>query len=194
MDIIQSYLGYNVSNLIRHHPGFHVDLVNSIWYHPIASNIIPVIMWSWLVGGHWTDGCFTSDVLCTMKIKTKTKKTFSSYTENLTDGCWSPTRPSVFFIARQDGVITFFGQFLPWTSSHISLLGCHQTIFVNQVLDAWDILYQQKAPVLSMKVGIQTILMVLITMIMAIMVITTIVYKKFCQHQYWEFKWNSFKI
>ena len=28
----------------------------------------------------------------------------SSYTENLTDGCWSPTRPSVFFTARQDGV------------------------------------------------------------------------------------------
>ena len=37
----------------------------------------------------------------------------SSYTENLTDGCWSPTRPSVFFTARQDGV-----------------------------LDAWDVLYQ----------------------------------------------------
>ena len=47
----------------------------------------------------------------------------SSYTENLTDGCWSPTRPSVFFTARQDGV-----------------------------LDAWDILYQQKAPILSIKV------------------------------------------
>ena len=47
----------------------------------------------------------------------------SSYTENLTDGCWSPTRPSVFFTARQDGV-----------------------------LDAWDILYQQKSPILSVKV------------------------------------------
>ena len=47
----------------------------------------------------------------------------SSYTENLTDGCWSPTRPSVFFTARQDGV-----------------------------LDAWDILYQQKSPILSIKV------------------------------------------
>ena len=49
---------------------------------------------------------------------------FSSYTENLTDGCWSPTRPSVFFTSRQDGV-----------------------------LDAWDILYQQKAPILSIKVS-----------------------------------------
>ena len=28
-------------------------------------------------------------------------KCFSSYTENLRDGCWSPTRPSVFFTARQ---------------------------------------------------------------------------------------------
>ena len=51
----------------------------------------------------------------------------SSYTENLTDGCWSPTRPSVFFTARQDGV-----------------------------LDAWDILYQQSKPVLSFKADIKT--------------------------------------
>ena len=52
----------------------------------------------------------------------------SSYTENLTDGCWSPTRPSVFFTARQDGV-----------------------------LDAWDILYQQKSPILSVKVLVITL-------------------------------------
>lgn len=26
---------------------------------------------------------------------------FSSYTERLTDGCWSPSRPSVFFVTRQ---------------------------------------------------------------------------------------------
>ena len=48
----------------------------------------------------------------------------SSYTENLTDGCWSPTRPSVFFTTRMDGC-----------------------------LDAWDILYQQRAPLLSIKVS-----------------------------------------
>ena len=48
----------------------------------------------------------------------------SSYTESLTDGCWSPTRPSVFFVARQDGY-----------------------------LDSWDVLYQQKAPLLSTKVS-----------------------------------------
>jgi dynein intermediate chain 2 len=47
----------------------------------------------------------------------------SSYTENLTDGCWSPTRPSVFFTTRMDGC-----------------------------LDCWDILYQQRAPLLSIKV------------------------------------------
>ena len=50
---------------------------------------------------------------------------FSSYTENLTDGCWSPTRPSVFFTTRMDGC-----------------------------LDAWDILYHQRAPLLSLKVRI----------------------------------------
>ena len=48
----------------------------------------------------------------------------SGYTENLSDGCWSPTRPSVFFTTRMDGV-----------------------------LDAWDILYQQQSPLLSTKVA-----------------------------------------
>ena len=38
-------------------------------------------------------------------------------------GCWSPTRPSVFFTTRRDGR-----------------------------LDCWDILYQQRAPLLSVKV------------------------------------------
>ena len=48
----------------------------------------------------------------------------SSYTENLTDGCWSPTRPSVLLLTRQAGY-----------------------------LDAWDVLYQQKDPLLSFKVS-----------------------------------------
>ena len=61
------------SNLIRHHPGFHVDLVNSIRYHPIASNIIRVIMRLWLVGYHLTGGCFTSDIYEPQKSKLKLK-------------------------------------------------------------------------------------------------------------------------
>ena len=51
----------------------------------------------------------------------------SSYTERLLDGCWSPTRPSVFFVTREDGY-----------------------------MDAWDILYQQRSPVLSFKACIKT--------------------------------------
>lgn len=41
----------------------------------------------------------------------------------LTDGCWSPTKLSVFFTTRMDGV-----------------------------LDVWDILQQQREPCLSIKV------------------------------------------
>ena len=48
----------------------------------------------------------------------------SIYAENLTDGCWSPTRPSVFFTSRQDGL-----------------------------LDAWDVLYQHTGPILSTMVA-----------------------------------------
>ena len=64
---------------------------------------------------------FINHVLC---IKESSIMWTSSYTENLTDGCWSPTRPSVFFTTRMDGC-----------------------------LDAWDILYQQRAPLLSIKVS-----------------------------------------
>lgn len=42
----------------------------------------------------------------------------------LTDGCWSPVRPAVFFTTRSDGM-----------------------------LDIWDFLLKQKDPFLSLKVG-----------------------------------------
>lgn len=41
----------------------------------------------------------------------------------LTDGCWSPTKCSLFYISRMDGI-----------------------------LDAWDLLQQQNEPTLSIKV------------------------------------------
>ena len=42
----------------------------------------------------------------------------------LTDGCWSPVRPSVFYTVKMDGT-----------------------------LDVWDILFKQNDPTLSLKVG-----------------------------------------
>uniref|UniRef100_A0A0E9RS69 Uncharacterized protein n=1 Tax=Anguilla anguilla TaxID=7936 RepID=A0A0E9RS69_ANGAN len=42
----------------------------------------------------------------------------------LTDGCWSPVRPSVFFTVKMDGT-----------------------------LDVWDFLFKQNDPTLSLKVG-----------------------------------------
>ena len=44
----------------------------------------------------------------------------------LTDGCWSPTRPSLFFTSRTDG----------W-------------------MEAWDIIENQRTPVLTHKVQIE---------------------------------------
>ena len=76
-----------------------------------------------LVRGHQGERHHVDQVLHRDTV-TGARSLSSSYTENLTDGCWSPTRPSVFFTARHDGV-----------------------------LDAWDILYQQKAPILSTKVN-----------------------------------------
>lgn len=49
------------------------------------------------------------------------------YSEYLTDGCWSPTRPSVLFVAKTDG--TF---------------------------DVWDLMFRQKSAEYSVKVTIAT--------------------------------------
>ena len=73
---------------------------------------------NFLTVGDWCARIWSED------IKESSIMWTSSYTENLTDGCWSPTRPSVFFTTRMDGC-----------------------------LDCWDILYQQKAPLLSIKVS-----------------------------------------
>ncbi len=73
---------------------------------------------NFLTVGDWCARIWSED------IKESSIMWTSSYTENLTDGCWSPTRPSVFFTTRMDGC-----------------------------LDCWDILYQQRAPLLSIKVG-----------------------------------------
>ena len=50
--------------------------------------------------------------------------THSSYTDRLSGGCWSPSRPSVLYLTRESG---------------------H--------LDVWDVLYQQAAPLLSVRVS-----------------------------------------
>ena len=55
----------------------------------------------------WSEDIKGSPIMWTRKIQRKIKLIpshqfyFSSYTERLTDGCWSPSRPSVFFVTRQ---------------------------------------------------------------------------------------------
>ena len=56
---------------------------------------------NFLTVGDWCARIWSED------IKESSIMWTSSYTENLTDGCWSPTRPSVFFTTRF--VCTFNG-------------------------------------------------------------------------------------
>ena len=49
---------------------------------------------NFLTVGDWCARIWSED------IKESSIMWTSSYTENLTDGCWSPTRPSVFFTTR----------------------------------------------------------------------------------------------
>lgn len=46
------------------------------------------------------------------------------HTAYLTDGCWSPTRPGVFFVTKMDGT-----------------------------LDIWDLVFKQKEPTITLQVS-----------------------------------------
>ncbi|KAI9535963.1 Dynein intermediate chain 2, axonemal [Dissostichus eleginoides] len=67
--------------------------------------------------GDWTARVWTEDIRESSILWTRYQTSY------LTDGCWSPVRPSVFFTVNMDGM-----------------------------LDVWDILFKQNDPTLSLKV------------------------------------------
>lgn len=77
----------------------------------------PAFLKNFLTVGDWTARIWSEDCRESAIIWTKHQVAM------LTDGIWSPTKCSMFFISRMDGV-----------------------------LDAWDLLQQQNEPVLSIKV------------------------------------------
>uniref|UniRef100_A0A8D3AXA6 Dynein intermediate chain 2 axonemal n=1 Tax=Scophthalmus maximus TaxID=52904 RepID=A0A8D3AXA6_SCOMX len=72
---------------------------------------------NFLTVGDWTARIWSEDIKESSIMWTKYQMSF------LTDACWSPIRPSVFFTVKMDGV-----------------------------LDVWDILFKQNDPTLSLKV------------------------------------------
>ncbi|NXD76749.1 DNAI2 protein, partial [Halcyon senegalensis] len=70
-----------------------------------------------LTVGDWTARIWSEEIKESSIMSTKYHLSY------LTDGCWSPVRPSVFFTTRSDGT-----------------------------LDVWDFLFKQKDPTLSLKV------------------------------------------
>ncbi|XP_034439463.1 dynein intermediate chain 2, axonemal-like [Hippoglossus hippoglossus] len=72
---------------------------------------------NFLTVGDWTARIWSEDIKESSIMWTKYQMSF------LTDACWSPVRPSVFFTVKMDGV-----------------------------LDIWDILFKQNDPTLSLKV------------------------------------------
>ncbi|XP_053285703.1 dynein axonemal intermediate chain 2 [Pleuronectes platessa] len=73
---------------------------------------------NFLTVGDWTARIWSEDIKESSIMWTKYQMSF------LTDACWSPVRPSVFFTVKMDGV-----------------------------LDVWDILFKQNDPTLSLKVS-----------------------------------------
>ncbi|XP_004564471.3 dynein axonemal intermediate chain 2 isoform X2 [Maylandia zebra] len=72
---------------------------------------------NFLTVGDWTARIWSEDIKESSIMCTKYQMSY------LTDACWSPVRPSVFFTVKMDGV-----------------------------LDVWDILFKQSDPTLSLKV------------------------------------------
>jgi len=91
-------------------PGKHLGQVFSIQRNPTHNKFFMTI-------GDWTAKIWTEDV----KTPIITTKYHNSY---LTGGCWSPTRPGVFYITSADGM-----------------------------LDVWDFCHQQEEVTYSHKVG-----------------------------------------
>lgn len=88
----------------------HTGPIYSLARNPsFVKNFLTVGDW---VARIWSEDCRESSIIWTR-----------NHQHMLTDGCWSPTKCSLFYISRQDGI-----------------------------LDAWDLLQQQNEPSLSIKV------------------------------------------
>ncbi|PVD38122.1 hypothetical protein C0Q70_00733 [Pomacea canaliculata] len=88
----------------------HIGPVYSLQRNPaFPKNFLSVGDWSARI---WSEDIRESSIMWT--------KQYSSY---LTDGCWSPVRPSVFFVTKMNGC-----------------------------LDVWDIIFKQSDPTLSLQV------------------------------------------
>ncbi|XP_057675275.1 dynein axonemal intermediate chain 2-like isoform X1 [Corythoichthys intestinalis] len=95
--------------IVRTYDGHHGP-VYAIQRNPFFSQ-------NFLTVGDWGARIWSQDIKESSVMWTKHQ------TDYLTDGCWSPVRPSVFFTVKMDGV-----------------------------LDIWDILFKQNDPTLSLKV------------------------------------------
>jgi dynein intermediate chain 2 len=78
-------------------PGKHHAPIYSIQRNPVHVKYFMTV-------GDWTARIWTED----LKTPIMTTKYHQSY---LTAGCWSPTRPGVFFVARKDGVVDVWDYF-----------------------------------------------------------------------------------
>ena len=82
-------------------PGKHHGPIASIHRNPFNTKCF-------LTVGDWTAKIWTEDI----KTPIMSTKYHPAY---LTSGCWSPTRPGVFFVTRMDGVVDI------WVRIHINI-------------------------------------------------------------------------
>lgn len=110
--------GYVVACSKRKNKGYQIDKAYFAHYGPIYSvQRNPFLSKYFLSIGDWTAKIWVDDLPSPII----TTKYHSSY---LTDGCWSNSRPGVFFTTKTDGT-----------------------------LDVWDLLYKQSTPLLTVNIS-----------------------------------------
>tara|TARA_A100001015_G_scaffold283493_1_gene348856 strand:- start:1990 stop:3738 length:1749 start_codon:yes stop_codon:yes gene_type:complete len=87
----------NGVSIYKNGPGKHHAPIYSIQRNPTHTKYFMTV-------GDWTARIWTED----LKTPIMTTKYHNSY---LTAGCWSPTRPGVFLVARKDGVVDVWDYF-----------------------------------------------------------------------------------
>ncbi|RKP21569.1 WD40 repeat-like protein [Rozella allomycis CSF55] len=88
----------------------------------------PFFVRNFLTVGDWSAKIWTEDIRSPIM-----STNYHSY--NLTDGCWSPTRPAVFFTSKDDGTVDVWDYLFKQTEPTLSIQVCDSPIQCIRIQD-----------------------------------------------------------
>ncbi|XP_060700806.1 dynein axonemal intermediate chain 2 [Hemiscyllium ocellatum] len=84
---------------------------------------------NFLTVGDWTARIWSEDLRDSCIISTK------YHMSNLTDGCWSPVRPSVFFTTKMDGTVDIWDLLFKHSEPSLSVKVCDEALYSLRIQD-----------------------------------------------------------